>query len=53
MDECKHVLTGTADGVHCELCGLYMTVAQYREDNARHSAGAKPARKRKAVKTNE
>lgn len=53
MDDCKHALVGTADGVHCELCGLRMTAAQYREYSARKQATARPARKRKAVKTNE
>ena len=54
--ECSHVFIGTADGITCKICGLHMTVEEYREylqPSGKTKNPAKPKQARKKAKTNE
>ena len=31
MAECNHIFTGRSDGVHCQKCGLRLSVKEYAE----------------------
>lgn len=57
MAECNHVFIGRADGVHCNKCGLHMSITEYSDYMGSKTTGenkAKPKRQtRKKVKTDE
>lgn len=55
MSDCKHNFVGTADGVHCTLCGARFTPEEYATQIHRpqQTEVKKPRRSGKKVTTHE